>query len=93
MTYSILYQLHSVFLGKKKKKHLGTRHKWDVEQEEELNEIFKSIITTTKKLPKLKEIEALVKKCPTVYKHLKERRMTVSAIKNKIDRIFRITIK
>ena len=92
MTYSILYQLHSVFLGKKKK-HLGTRHKWDVEQEEELNEIFKSIITTTKKLPKLKEIEALVKKCPTVYKHLKEQRMTVSAIKNKIDRIFRITIK
>ena len=83
MTYSILYQLHSVFLGKKKKKHLGTRHKWDDEQVEELKNMFK-FVKITNKLPKLKEIEALVKKCPTVYKHLKEQRMTVSAIKNKI---------
>ena len=55
--------------------------------------MFKFVITKTNKLPKLKEIEALVKKCPTVYKHLKEQRMTVSAIKNKIDRIFKITVK
>ena len=55
--------------------------------------ICNRFVVKTNKLPKLKEVEACVKKCPIVYKHFKQKRVTISAIKNKIDRIFRITIK
>ena len=89
VTYSILYQLHSVFPGKKKSGS-GGRHKWTDEQLTELKRTF-SFAKKNKKLPKLKEVEALVQMCPNVNMLFKQKRVTISAIKNKIDRIFNIT--
>jgi ferritin len=90
VTYSILYQLHSVFPGKKKSGS-GGRHKWTDEQLTELKRTF-SFAKKNKKLPKLKEVEALVQMCPNVNKLFKQKRVTISAIKNKIDRIYNITV-
>ena len=90
MPYSILYQLHSVFLGKKRRDS-GNRHKWTDEQETELKRTF-GYVELKKKLPSLREIKHLVKQCPIVNEQFQQGRVTISAVKNKIDRIFRITL-
>ena len=100
LPYSILYQLHSVFLGKKERelrnRHKSAtpsqgRHKWTDEQETELKRTF-GYVELKKKLPSLREIKHLLKQCPIVNEQFQQGRMTISAVKNKIDRIFRITL-
>ena len=80
------------FLGKKKKRACNGRHIWTDEQVDELKNAF-AFVTKKKKLPKVGDLPGYLDKCPVVKRYYEKERLTISAIKNKIDRIFRITIK
>jgi len=75
----------------KKKKYSG-RFRWNDDHEEELRTAF-SFVKTKNKLPKLTEIDDKIVNCPILYVHYKAGRVSRSAVKNKIDRIFNITVK
>ena len=81
----------SVFLGKKKRACNG-RHIWTEEQVDELRNAF-AFVVKKKKLPKVGDLPSYLDECPVVKRYYDKDRLTISAIKNKIDRIFRITLK
>ena len=76
---------------KKRAPASGGRHNWQPEEEDELKRAF-SYCVKLGKLPKLSEITQKIIDCPTVYKNYMNGRVSKSSIKNKVDRIYSITV-
>ena len=79
------------FFSEAKKKKFAGRFKWNEDHIEELKSAF-SFVKTMNKLPKLSQIDDNIVNCPILSVHFKAGRVSQSAIKNKIDRIFNITL-
>ena len=60
---------------------------------DELQEAFGALIEDTGKLPKLSVIEDRIKGCKLLHPHVLSERLSISAIKNKVDRIYNVTLR
>ena len=70
----------------------GGPFRWQPEHVHELQEAFGALIEDTRKLPKIVELEERIKSCKLLYPHVISTTLSFTAIKNKLDRIYDITL-
>ena len=70
----------------------GGRFNWQPEHVDELQEAFGDLIEDTGKLPTLVALEDKIRRCKLLHPHVVSTRLSISAVKNKLDRIYNVTL-